>query len=341
MIQPRGTSNAEKPERRLKSRESARAREGREGGETREAEAPGEAGEHPLPKERRPLPYLLAFQTIRTRHRGGPHRANFPNRRMLGENPRGSSGLEGRVSSHDALRTEAFAMGSRLPFKVGTKVIAVPNFGPIKEGTPGIITETAEYPFFFWSRSMYLCTFADSLKVAVKPKDLDNYDHGFSLEELEHSSFISPRVQQHDNLSEDERAVRFLALSIEMQQLCVNELRKATKDDKAKLVKKLVEYANFIASDRKCAPGEIIWLRAKEFPTEHNMTVLSTVRILGETADKANDWHGSRAVFILRAMTLISHAKTIAQREDTKTKALVQSHMLGRIIDDLMEDAKT
>src|SRR5437763_2231910 len=116
-------------------------------------------------------------------------------------------------------------MGRRLVLKVGTKVIAVRNFGPIKEGAPGIITEIAEAPFFFWSRSIYLCTFAENLKVAAKPKEIDDYDHGYSLNDLEGSLSISRGVQHYANLSDDERALGFLQVSTEMQQLCVTEMR--------------------------------------------------------------------------------------------------------------------
>lgn len=141
-------------------------------------------------------------------------------------------------------------------------------------------------------------------------------------------------------MSDDERAAEFIALSLKMQKMLVDELRAASKADKALLTRKLVEYANFIAKDRRCAPGEVIWLRPEEFSVEHNMTVLAAVRILGEEADKARDWHGSRAAFLLRAMTLISQAKTIANSEDMKTQALVYSHSLGSFVDDLMRAAK-
>jgi hypothetical protein len=36
----------------------------------------------------------------------------------------------------------------RLPLLVGTKVQAARNFGPIKEGTPGIITDVTDLSFF-------------------------------------------------------------------------------------------------------------------------------------------------------------------------------------------------
>ena len=70
---------------------------------------------------------------------------------------------------------------------------------------------------------------------------------------------------------------------------------------------------------------------------EHNMSVLAAVRVLGEQSDKAGDWPGSIAAFILRAMTLLSHAKTIAQSEALQWKVLALSYSLGRFVDDLMK----
>jgi hypothetical protein len=74
---------------------------------------------------------------------------------------------------------------STLPLTVGTKIIAVRNIGPVREGAPGIVTDIAEVPFFFRSRPMYLCTFAGNLKIAARPKEIDDYDHGYTLERLE------------------------------------------------------------------------------------------------------------------------------------------------------------
>lgn len=70
---------------------------------------------------------------------------------------------------------------------VGAEVIAVRNFGPIQEGAPGIITGTADYPFLFWSRPMYLCTFHGNLKIAAKPKEVEAFKHGYTLATLEKS----------------------------------------------------------------------------------------------------------------------------------------------------------
>ena len=81
-------------------------------------------------------------------------------------------------------------MSSRLPLKVGTKVVAVCNFGPIEEGQPGIITGTAEYSFFWRFRSMYLCTFAGNVKAAAKPKEIEDFHHGCSLGMLEDPNVV-------------------------------------------------------------------------------------------------------------------------------------------------------
>lgn len=82
-------------------------------------------------------------------------------------------------------------LAARLPLLVGTRVRAVRNFGPVKESTPGIITGLADFPFFWWSRPAYLCTFADNLKVHARPKQIELFDHAHSLEDLEQPDFAS------------------------------------------------------------------------------------------------------------------------------------------------------
>jgi hypothetical protein len=81
-------------------------------------------------------------------------------------------------------------MRSKPQFQIGTKVIAVRDFGLIEEGAPGIVTGTAEYPFLWWSRSMYLCTFAGNVKIAAKSAEIDEFDHGCTLEEIENPDFV-------------------------------------------------------------------------------------------------------------------------------------------------------
>jgi hypothetical protein len=83
------------------------------------------------------------------------------------------------------------AMKPGLPLQVGTKVRAVRNFGPVKDGTPGIITGVADISFFWGSRPAYLCTFADNMKVHARPKEIEAFNHGHSLEELEQPDFGS------------------------------------------------------------------------------------------------------------------------------------------------------
>ena len=78
-----------------------------------------------------------------------------------------------------------------LPLQVGTKVRAVRKFGPVKKGTPGIITRLTDLPLFWWSRPAYLCTFADNMKVHARPKLVEAFDHGYNLEELEQPDFAS------------------------------------------------------------------------------------------------------------------------------------------------------
>jgi hypothetical protein len=71
----------------------------------------------------------------------------------------------------------------RLP--VGTLVLATRNVGPVRDGQPGIVTGVVEQRYFFWRRPFYLCTFLGNVKVAMKPNEVSDFDHGRSLEELE------------------------------------------------------------------------------------------------------------------------------------------------------------
>jgi len=83
------------------------------------------------------------------------------------------------------------AVKPRLPLKVGTKIQAVRNFGPVKNGALGIITGVAELRSFWRSRPTYLCTFADNMKVHARPKQIEAHDHGYLLEELEQPDFAT------------------------------------------------------------------------------------------------------------------------------------------------------
>jgi hypothetical protein len=84
----------------------------------------------------------------------------------------------------------------RLPLIVGTKIRAARNFGLIKEGTPGIIKGVTEHPFFCWSRSAYVCTFADNKNVLARPRQIVIYEHGYSVEELEQPDFATNLSKQ-------------------------------------------------------------------------------------------------------------------------------------------------
>jgi hypothetical protein len=83
------------------------------------------------------------------------------------------------------------AVKLRLPLQVGTKVQAVRNFGPVKNGALGIITDVAELRVFWRSRPAYLCTFADNIKCHARPKQIEAYEHGYILEELERPDFAA------------------------------------------------------------------------------------------------------------------------------------------------------
>ena len=78
-----------------------------------------------------------------------------------------------------------------MPLPVGAKVQAVRNVGPVKEGTPGIIRGVADISFLWWSRPAYLCTFAGNMKVHARPNEIEAYNHGHSLKELEQPDFGS------------------------------------------------------------------------------------------------------------------------------------------------------
>jgi hypothetical protein len=78
----------------------------------------------------------------------------------------------------------------QLPLPVGTRVVAVRDFGPIRKGLPGIITGTAREPFFQGNRLIYLCTFADNMKSLTRPTEIDSSDHGYSLDDLESENFL-------------------------------------------------------------------------------------------------------------------------------------------------------
>jgi hypothetical protein len=79
---------------------------------------------------------------------------------------------------------------ARPTFPVGTKIIAVKNIGKVREGALGVITGVAAIPFFFWTRQMYLCTFAGNYKIAVRSSEIDDFDHGYNLEAIENPDFM-------------------------------------------------------------------------------------------------------------------------------------------------------
>jgi hypothetical protein len=78
---------------------------------------------------------------------------------------------------------------SKLPLRTGTRIVAVRNFGPIKQGTPGIVTGTVESVSFWLSRLTYSCTFGGNISVLAKPTQIEVLDHGYTLIELENPQF--------------------------------------------------------------------------------------------------------------------------------------------------------
>jgi len=77
---------------------------------------------------------------------------------------------------------------------VGTLVVATKNVGPVQDGQPGIVTGVVEQRYFFWKRAFYLCTFFGNVKVAMKPNEISDFDHGRSLEELERDEDMNMSV---------------------------------------------------------------------------------------------------------------------------------------------------
>jgi hypothetical protein len=77
-----------------------------------------------------------------------------------------------------------------LPLPVGSEVWAICKLGTVAEGAPGIITGVADARFF-WQSPTYLCTFANNRKVRARAKDIEAYNHGHSLQELEHPNLDS------------------------------------------------------------------------------------------------------------------------------------------------------
>jgi hypothetical protein len=82
------------------------------------------------------------------------------------------------------------ALESELPLRAGTKVRAICNFQQIKEGAFGIIVDTAN-PSFKWSRPAYVCLFANNVTALARPRQIEAFNHGYSLDELKQTDFES------------------------------------------------------------------------------------------------------------------------------------------------------
>jgi hypothetical protein len=59
------------------------------------------------------------------------------------------------------------------------------NAAASDESQPGIVTGIAEEPWFWWRKPIYLCTFAYNVKIAARPQEVEDFDHGYSLTDLE------------------------------------------------------------------------------------------------------------------------------------------------------------
>src|SRR5262245_8363611 len=120
-----------------------------------------------------------------------PETEQTPNQILLPHDPTG-----GQAADLDVPPEPKTKNTQRLPLLIGTKIQAARNFGPIKEGTPGIVTDVADLSFLCWSRPTYLCTFAENKRVHARPRQIAAYEHGYSIEELEQPDFASNLSRQ-------------------------------------------------------------------------------------------------------------------------------------------------
>jgi hypothetical protein len=87
----------------------------------------------------------------------------------------------------------------RVVLPEGTTVQATRDFGPVRAGAPGVITGVADAPSIYPGGPVYVCTFADNLKTTARPNDIEQFDHGYSLEELQAPDF-GPILARHKKL---------------------------------------------------------------------------------------------------------------------------------------------
>jgi hypothetical protein len=80
-------------------------------------------------------------------------------------------------------------MTKQLPLPIGTRIIAVRNFGRIRAGQLGIISGIAEERHLEAFRPVYLCRFANNVKIAAQPNEIAKFSHAYSLADLEKSQF--------------------------------------------------------------------------------------------------------------------------------------------------------
>ena len=78
---------------------------------------------------------------------------------------------------------------------IGTKIIAVRNFGRIRKGQPGIITGTAEERYLETFRPVYFCRFANNVKIAAQSDDIERFNHRYSLADLERAEAERAKVE--------------------------------------------------------------------------------------------------------------------------------------------------
>jgi len=67
---------------------------------------------------------------------------------------------------------------------IGTSIIAIKDVGVVRDGQPGIITGIGEQKSFLRNWPVYMCTFLGNVRVDMKPGEVDDHPHGYSIQQL-------------------------------------------------------------------------------------------------------------------------------------------------------------
>ena len=66
---------------------------------------------------------------------------------------------------------------------VGSKVVAMRDFGPVVKGQLGIVTHVVRAHRLFWRR-LYICTFLGDVSAVAQPDEIERFDHGIKMDML-------------------------------------------------------------------------------------------------------------------------------------------------------------